>query len=283
MLESGWPYQVTFLDQGVDYFQFNRDGTFAILLVDTGGNENYQLFLLDTRTGAQRRLTGEPKVRHTSTVWAPDGRTIYYAVNAEDPAAFYIYSMDLSNGAVRKLVERPGINGVTDVSLDGTRLIYYNATSSLDSNLYLYDLATGESVLITPHEGEHSYSGRRLLADGRDAYIITDDTPDGMRRLAKIVLSGRRMEPFLDHGSKWEVEDFSVSEERRFFSWITNEDGYARLHLYDLERGRDLPVPQLNGIAGNPSPVDAGFLAFTYNSPTRTADVWTGTSERPPG
>jgi dipeptidyl aminopeptidase/acylaminoacyl peptidase len=172
---------------------------------------------------------------------------------------------------------------VADVSPDGRRLVITGATTHLDNNLYELDLAGGGLRLLTPHEGEHSYWGGAYSSDGRRLVIATDNHPSGMMRLARIDLESLALEFFLTEDTPWELETFAFSEDRRFLAWVLNEDGYGRVHLYDQERGRPLPAPEIDGLVSAPALSNAGFLAYGLNSPTRAPDVWIWDFREPAG
>lgn len=274
LLPEGWPYQLTFIPGGVGRASYNRDCTYAVLETDAAGNELAQLSLLNTRTGGLRSLTSEPGVRHRDPIWSADGFHIYYSANSIDRDSSSIHEMDLRTGSSRPVLGLPGVIEVADVSPDGKRLAIYRATSSLDSNLFLFDLANESLTLLTPHEGNRSYGGGVFSVDGKGLYLATDDNPEARLRLVRLDLASQKVEYLPEDDSRWDLDTFSQSEGRRFLTWITNEDGYGRIHLEDLERHRSLPVPALPGIVSDPVVADAGYLAFTYSSPTCPPDVW---------
>jgi len=45
----------------------------------------------------------------------------------------------------------------------------------------------------------------------------------------------------------WDVEDFEISPDGKLVAFITNEDGFSRLHLLDLAKRRELRVPKIPG------------------------------------
>jgi dipeptidyl aminopeptidase/acylaminoacyl peptidase len=66
-----------------------------------------------------------------------------------------------------------------------------------------------------------------------------------------------------------------MSTDFKTLAWTVNEDGWGRLHLWDIAGKRELPVPKLDGICSGLSLSDTGRLAFGFNSPLQTADIWT--------
>lgn len=272
---EGWPLQLTFFNDAVSFTSFNDDATWFVVGVGAGGDEQYQLYLVNGLTGDTRRLTDAPKVRHTAPAWSSDSKYIYYTANDGDASSFWLYERNLETGAVRKLLEAPGSNGANDVTEDRKKLLWSGAQSSLDSNIYLLDLESGAQECLTPHEGNASYTGAVFLPGDREVLLMSRDNPEHKWRLEQLDLKTKARTPLFDDPSPWELETYSLSQDGRFLAWVTNEDGYARLHLYDREKKRALPVPDLDGMADAPQPSDAGILAFAYNSPTQAPDIWT--------
>jgi len=95
----------------------------------------------------------------------------------------------------------------------------------------------------------------------------------GIASRAKMNLESKEL-TWLDTNSKWEVEGVSMSPDRKVMGWITNEDGYARAKLAEVESGRELPVPDFDGMVGGGAFSRTSKIVMTYNDPTRTTDIW---------
>ncbi len=275
LTEEGWPYQLTFFPNGIRGTQLSNDERTLAVTAVPGGTERYQIHLLDAETGALEQITEEPQVRFTTPIFSRDDALIYFAANADNPADFYVYEQDLATGTRRIVYKREGWNGVGDISKDGRYLLLYRATSSLDNDLYRHDLVTGQTVHLTPHEGNLSFEAAVFAQDPMTVYVVTDDNPDGIPRLGKISGSPpARSWLFPDRPSAWPVGSLSISPDYRILAWTVNEGGWGRLHLWDLEEERAIPFPKLDGIVSAPSLADDGRLAIAFNSPTQCPDVW---------
>ncbi|MFQ6113173.1 MAG: TolB family protein, partial [bacterium] len=55
--EYGWPYQLTTFEDGIDFFTLSYSGKLAIVGASTGGSEQSQLYLMDSKTGRVLQLT----------------------------------------------------------------------------------------------------------------------------------------------------------------------------------------------------------------------------------
>src|SRR4051812_15765440 len=76
--------------------------------INEGGAENYQLFLLNRKTGKARRLS-DGTHRYEFAGWSHDGKRLAYASNARNGRDMDVYVLDLeTQGGERRLVEVQG-------------------------------------------------------------------------------------------------------------------------------------------------------------------------------
>lgn len=275
LTEEGWPYQLTFFPNGIGNLNLSHDQKTMAVTAVPGGTERYQIYMLDVETGALHQVTNEPSVRFAVPIFSLDDKKIYYGANLDSPADFYIYEQDLETGERTAIYEKEGWNAVGDISRDGRYLLLWNATSSLNNDLYRLDLDTGEAFHLTPHEGDVSHREALFAKDPNILYVMTDDNPDGMLRLATI--SGdppERKWMFPDDASTWEVGSMVISPDYKTMAWIENEDGWGRLRLYDLDDEEFIEFPKLDGIVSDPSLAKDRLVAIAFNSPVQAPDVW---------
>jgi dipeptidyl aminopeptidase/acylaminoacyl peptidase len=270
---SGWPYQLTFLPDGINFYSLSPDGKKAIVGASRGGDEQAQFFLLDTRTGQITQLTNRPEVRHGGPTWSPDNQKIYFFSNQTNLKEFHIFSMDLKTKKQEMVFEFHGWNSVADISDDGRYLLVYHFPSNINNDVYLVDLTTLKAENITPHEGDYTFEYANFSKDAKTVYLVSNMNEDGIMRLAKIDLATKKLS-FWGEESKWGVEGLSVSPDRKYLGWVVNEEGYGKLKLWDLERKKELPVPDLKGRIRGGSFSNVGSIAIAFTSPTRTTDIW---------
>lgn len=278
--EAGWPYQLTTFEDGMETFTLSHDGTHAIVGAAVGGDENAQLYWMDTQTGRLVQLTKRPEVQYGSVVWTPDDKAIYCRSNEENGKDFFIYRMDIPSAKMTKVFgDKDGVNGqnaVADLSTDGTKLVVSHATSNVNNDLFLVDLVTGQSQPLTRDDKDVSYDGVTLMADNKTLWLTCNDNPEGLSRLATLTV-GSPTVAYVNDGwldPKWEVEGLSFSRDRRFMSVVQNEDGYARLKMREVATKTPLPNPPLDGILGSAQFDRDGACIMSFSGPTRAPDVW---------
>ncbi|MCK4856499.1 MAG: S9 family peptidase [candidate division Zixibacteria bacterium] len=271
--ESGWPYQLTLFEEGIDWYVLSHDGNSVIIGASVGGNERSQLYLVDAITGRLRQLTDQPEARFGSVTFSPDDKTIYYRSNEINNTDFHIWSIELASGKPTLVQEKTGYNGPIDLTADGNYLLTYTYRSNVDNDLYLFDLTTSEERLLTPHDKPHIYDWPNLTPDGQTMYFITDDNDDGIPRLARMTVATGKWE-FLDTDSPWEYEGLLLSGDGRYLVWILNEEGYAKPFIKDIVTGEMLSPPPLDGMYSDAAISKAGKVVFEFRSARHAPDIW---------
>jgi len=146
--------------------KLSPDGRYASLLLPRETDrERYDLWAMDTSTGAKRMLIDSTKVgggeiseaekmrRERARVggtkgiveyeWAPDGKSVLAPVDGD------LYLADVAKGAIRRLTNTPQTEIDAHVSQGGRYVSFVR-----DQNLYAIDLATGaERPLTTEGKG----------------------------------------------------------------------------------------------------------------------------------
>ena len=277
---EGWPYQMTVFDDGINWYVLSPDGRKAIVGATAGGNEDYQLFLLDLRSGEMKRITHEPDVRYGSVIWKPDNSGIYYRANLDNRRDFMIYSHDLATDERIRILDMEGSNGIMDLSLDGRYMITIHANSNIDYELFLLDLENGGHRKITPEDGEFTYDYATIMPDNKTVYMVSNNNEKGIPSIATLDLETGAIE-FVDYESKWTIDLLTFSKDRRYAACLVNEDGYSNLEMWDMQKDEPLPLPPVTGIVKSPSFSNDGRIIFQFNSPTRSPDVWTWDWKKP--
>src|SRR5262249_28258986 len=147
-----------------------------ILGGDVGGDEHFQLALLEADGVGLRALDPDAAVIHQFGEWSPDGKTIAYAANTRDRAFFDIYTLALADteATPTRVYQQDGSNGVAAWAPDGSALIVSNVEKPANMNLWLVPLDGGAPSLLTPHTGDAVYGDVAWAPDGANLYLITD-------------------------------------------------------------------------------------------------------------
>jgi dipeptidyl aminopeptidase/acylaminoacyl peptidase len=83
----------------------------------------------------------------------------------------------------------------------------------------------------------------RWSGDGTALYWLTQTKSEFLELVKYEVATGRQTS--LTSGMPWDVEVFDVSDDGRTIAFVTNEDGWSRIHLLEAASGHELPFHRL--------------------------------------
>ena len=273
---GGWPEQLTsFDDQAVRQVGVSPDGKTILFTADREGDEFHQIYALPSRGGWPEAWTDAPQVQHFADQagWSPDGKRFAYSANAETPTDQEVWVRDVADGETRKAFGGNVFAGPAGWSPDGGRLLVADFRSNSDTSLHLVE--DGGTRELTPHEGEIKFLPGPWAPDGSGFWLVSDE---GREFTGLAFFDLERGAYDWVETPEGDVEEVALSKDGRVLAWTVNDDGWGRVRLRDLERGEDLPAPQL------PDGVGAFWgqsqLALTRDG-SRAAVIWSA-AQRPP-
>lgn len=277
-----WPEQLTFADERVLGVWAAPGGAHAVYTRDAGGNENAQLWLLDTDSRAQRLLTeGYEAAMHSFGCWSPDGDAITFAANRRDAGRFDLYRQGVDEDEATLLWENdgPGYLAHFTASRDGRRLAFSRARSSFDNDLLLFDLARRQVRRIEAGDEWVSFQALAFAPSGLTLYVVTDLDSD-FRHLRRLDVASGVWETLL--APNWDVELLALSPNGRYLAVTVNFAGRSRLELIDMMTGLGRPGPEPGASPGVTGWLDLHLtfdpagerLAFSHSSATQPTDVF---------
>ena len=246
-LPGGARTQLTFLAERV-LGALPRPGSAQFVFEsDEGGGENYQFFLDDPAHGRIDRLS-DGRARHVAARWSRSGKLLAWSSNARNGKDMDLYVVAPDGPAPpRRFAEATGSWSVTDWSPDEQRVAVVEYVSINESMIHLVEVASGESVTITPKVAAGaetvSYSDVRWAPDGKALYYLSDAGSD-FRRLTRFDLQSERT-TVISGESQADTEAFDLSDDGRRLVSTENRDGFSQLALIDVETGTPQPLPAL--------------------------------------
>jgi dipeptidyl aminopeptidase/acylaminoacyl peptidase len=270
--------QLTFYAEPVGSAQYEpTQGHYFVFGKDVGGGEFYQLYRYDLSSGDITLLT-DGKSRNTGAVWFDGGSKLAYASTRRTGKDVDLYAIDPADPKSDHLVAQleGGGWGALDWSPDGHKILLNEEISANESYLWVVDAGTGDKVLLTPKGGSEkiSYSGGRFSKDGKGIYTTTDKDSE-FHRLTYIDL-GSKQHTYLTSAIPWDVDEFDLSDDGRKIAFVSNEDGFGVLHIYDVAKKTEHPVSTLpKGIVdGVRWRRHSQELAFNLDSARSPSDVY---------
>src|SRR5271170_7174624 len=159
---GGWPTQLTVSNERQTSPTWSPTGKWIAYISDYDGDEQWDIFLVSPKTGQVVNLTNTREIAEESPTWSHDGRYLAYIVKPKTSSVFEIDVYDTVMRDVKHLTSGTSKDRM-DVapiwSADGAFIVYTQEQSKVtDSNVFLVEVASAQSTLLTPHDGEHRYS-----------------------------------------------------------------------------------------------------------------------------
>jgi Tol biopolymer transport system component len=223
-------------------FDSNREGTFAIYVMNSDGNDQRRL------TPAGPRLAGYP-------AWSPDGQKI--AFENYSPGAIEICTIDADGGPVECLTEKSeSASGFPAWSRDGRKIAFQSNRDgpAHHDQIYVMEADGGMQVrlLTSDYDDQHpawSPDGGKLTFDrtegGESDVFVMDAHGQGLARLTHDGMSGGR------GGAAW-------SPDGKAIAFHSSRDGDA-IYIVNAEGGDQRRLTRTS----------RGFHAFSSHMVTR--------------
>jgi len=252
-------------------FVWSRDGGTIVFAKDQGGNEQHDLYAIDTKSGAVRQITDTPQAQEIPAEFSPDDEWLTMFSNRDGQMNLYKLRRDGSDVTLLTRFANPVMSGGI-WSSDGEWIAFgVNETSEL-KNIDVYIVRADGSDL------------RRVL----QVKVGSIDTPvewfpDGNRLAVTSDASGVNRPGVLDIGTgkvRWFGEEgieesaSGLSEDGRWLVALRNADATIRPVLYDVDTGiaKELDLPA--GLAvGSDFVLDDRAMLVSYMSPTRRNEL----------
>jgi dipeptidyl aminopeptidase/acylaminoacyl peptidase len=278
--EGGFPIQLTVSDQRQAGITWSPDGKWIAYQSDYDGDEQWDIFIVSPKTGKVVNLTQTREIAEQNPTWSPDGRYLAYQVKPKTSAAYEIDVYDLILRELKHITTgtpQDKRNGNPIWSKDGRYIVYTRSQAKgTDSNIFVAEVATGQSTLLTPHEGDQLFSANDISSDGKRV-LLTSDAANGYENVGLLDVATKKI-TWLTR-DEWELRGHEFSPDGKRVTFSANVDGNEDIYLYDLATGKStmLPIPKgVNEPAGGHSAFspDGQRMLYYHNGPTAPGDLW---------
>ena len=279
--EGGWPRQLTVSDQRQAAPTWSPDGKWIAYMSDYDGDEQWDIFLVSPKSGQVVNLTKTREIAEEYPAWSPDGRYLAYTVKPKTSSVFEIDVYDMLMRDVKHVTTGTPTDKLNDHpvwSRDGKRIVYtQEQAKGTDANIFVAEVATGESTLLTPHDGERIFRANDISPDGK-TLLITSSAGNGYDNVGLLDVATKKIRWLTQ--DKWEIRGGNFSPDGKTVTWTANVDGYVEIFLHELASGKttSLPLPKgVNDLAGSESAFtrDGLHLLYHHNGATAPNDLWT--------
>jgi dipeptidyl aminopeptidase/acylaminoacyl peptidase len=277
--EGGWPMQLTVSDQRQTAPTWSPDGKWIAYMSDYDGDEQWDIFLVSPKTGQVVNLTNTREIAEESPTWSPDGRYLAYIVKPKTSSVFEIDVYDTVLRDVKHITSgtaKDRMNVSPIWSPDGKRIVYtQEQAKGTDSNIFMAEIG-GESTVLTPHQGEETYSANDASPDG-NYLLITSNAGNGYDNAGLLDIATKKIQWLTQ--DKWEIAGDSFAPDGKSLLYTANVDGNNEIYSYDVAsaKAHALPFPKgLNWPSGRRSPFtgDGSRLLYTHTGAAAPGDLW---------
>ncbi len=279
--EGGWPTQLTVSDQRQTAPTWSPDGKWIAYMSDYDGDEQWDIFLVSPKNGMVVNLTKTREIAEEYPAWSPDGRYLAYTVKPKTSSVYEIDVYDMLMRDVKHVTIGTPADKLNDHPIwshDGKSIAYtQEQAKGTDSNIFIAEVKTGQSTLLTPHEGEKIYRANDFSPDGKNL-LITSSAENGYDNVGLLDVSSKKIAWLTQ--DKWQIHGGNFSPDGKSITWTANVDGYANIYVHNLLSGKttSLPLPKgVNDLAGSESSFtrDGSHLLYHHNGATAPSDLWT--------
>jgi dipeptidyl aminopeptidase/acylaminoacyl peptidase len=277
---GGWPTQLTISDQRQAQPVWSPDGTWIAYISDHDGDEQWDIFLVSPKTGDVVNLTISPDSAETDPAWSPDGSQLAYTTKPKTGSSYEIDLMDVTTRHLRHLTKNTPkelSNHHPIFSRDGKYIVYTQShATGKDAKVFVLDLASGQSINVTPHEGQHNYHAADMSPDGKTV-LITSDAYNGYENVGLVDIATKKIDWLTDE--KWELNAGGFSPDGKSLTWTANVDGTTNIYSYDIagKQATALPITSgVNSLAGDSTAYtrDGLRLLYYHNGANAPSDLW---------
>jgi dipeptidyl aminopeptidase/acylaminoacyl peptidase len=278
--EGGFPTQLTVSDQRQMGITWSPDGKWIAYESDFDGDELWDIFLVSPKTGKVVNLTQTSEIAEMEPTWSPDGRYLAYIVKPKTSAAYEIDVYDMIMREVKHITTgTPQDKGNYSPiwSKDGKFIVYtQEQAKGTDSNIFIANVSSGQSTLLTPHDGEQRFSANDISPDGKRV-LFTSNAANGFQNIGLLEIATKKINWLTK--DKWAIHGDEFSPDGKRITFTANVDGNEDIYLHDLATGKSTVLPIAKGLnepAGGQhafSP-DGSRLLYYHNGPTAPGDLW---------
>jgi dipeptidyl aminopeptidase/acylaminoacyl peptidase len=278
--EGGWPTQLTVSDQRQSHPTWSPDDKWIAYQSDYDGDEQWDMFLVSPKTGQVVNVTKTREISEANPVWSPNGRFLAYMVKPKTSSSYEIDVFDTLMRETKHVTtntpaEKLNTNPIW--SKDGKFIVYTQSEAKgTNSNIFVTEVATGQSTLLTPHEGEKLYEANDISPDGRKL-LITSEAANDFQNAGLLDIASKQIRWLTQE--RWEVEAGHFSPDGNFVTWTANVDGDINAYIHDLasNKATQIQLPEgVNSFGGAERAFshDGSRLLCYHNGASAPNDVW---------
>ena len=214
---------------------------------DQGGNELDHIYVKNT-DGSTIDLTPD-SAKTILYKWNFNRTAIFWTSNKRDNRFFDMYRTELAGqtvegGAYMTESVYENNNGFNPSAIsDNERYIALEeAITTSNSNIHLMDLETGETTLITAHEGNESNAAQFFSKDNKKLFFKTDRDNEFTYLVSYDIETGERT---VEETADWDIMYSYLSLNGKYRVTGINNDARTEIRIWDAATNKQISIPGL--------------------------------------
>ena len=277
--DGGWPTQLTVSDQRQAEPAWSPNGKWIAYMSDYDGDEQWDIFIVSPQTGEVVNLTRTREIAEESPRWSADGRYLAFTVKPKHSSVYEIDVFDMIMRSVKHVTMNTPADQVNDDPIwtkDGKYIVYTQGQAKgTNSNIFIAEIESGQSTLLTPHDGEQLYHADDVSADGK-RILITSNAANGCENVGLLEIASKKISWLTRE--KWEMSGGNFAPDGKAVTWTANLDGNVDIYLHSFATGTtkalSLPVGVNHPVGYSAFSPDGTRLLCNHNGPTSPGDLW---------
>jgi dipeptidyl aminopeptidase/acylaminoacyl peptidase len=241
---------------------------------DMGGNEAFQLSVMDPQLATTRLLT-DGRSRNERPVLAGDGRQLAWSSTARNGRDSDIWVAPVDGSTAPRVVHAPGGSWYPlDFSPDGSTLLVQQVRSIADSELWEVELATGSARNLFPDAAPAARPQAQYHPKTGLIWFASDYAGEWVK-LYRFDGQGQ-LWPVGDVERPFDVEGFDLSPDGARVAVVTNDYGASAMHVHEIEPWTEVGKLTIDhGVISRPKfSADSSQVAFGLSGPKTPGDVF---------
>jgi len=252
----------------------NDDRT--VFTSDKGGNEIDHIFVRNP-DGSAMDIISDSTAKANFYGWSHDKKLMYYASNSRDKNFFDLYRVDISGSQKEGNVypsamvyqNKEGLDP-TAISRDNRYIALVKTITTNNSDMFLLDTQTGETKLLSQHEGNAQYNPQYFSADGKQLIYTTDEGSEFTYLMSYDLASGEKKKI---EEAPWDILYSYISRNGKYRVVAINNDARTEIKIYDESSGgkpvalKGMPVGDITNVNISDSEKQMLFYVSTSRTP----------------
>ncbi len=220
----------------------------VIVQSDKGGNEITHLYVRN-QDGTLKDLIQDSTAKAQYVGWSYDKKLLYYASNGRDKRFFDLYKVQVEkNQSEDKLYpaevaykNTEGLNPAA-ISNDDRYIALSKSITTNNSDMYLLDTQSGQTKLLSAHEGDAQFSPQYFSLDGSKLYYLTDEGSEFTYLASFDIASGEKTKI---EEAPWDILYAYLSRNGKYRVVAINNDARTEIKIYEESTGQLIDLPKL--------------------------------------